>query len=296
MRMDIGSMQKALLISFAWIMILAFSLGSATYAWFTGNQRVYTSYASGRTGEDGLELLLGTSEGDLSRNDEAEISRVNSSEDDMLLPVSTSDLQSWAHAVSISEDSDDGYGVYEEVDIDESGTYCYHGQIYMEVRTDRSERFEGMKAAIYLDEGSGTDSIGTDESSSGILAASRLGFVFSEDSSSAVILYFDDAQETSDRRRNTYIGSTLASEEQVLEVNGSSVSAVDDPAVAISTVTMTSDSTEYPESSLAVIELNTPVLVDIYFYLEGCDPDCVESIIASEVTMKLGFYAALTQE
>ncbi len=293
MKTDIGSLQKTILISLVWILILCISLGSATYAWFTGNQRVVTAHATGRVAQDELALLLGTSEGDLAADAQTEISRVNSSEENVLLPVSTSDLQGWARATVISESA--GYGKYEEIDIDEYGSYCYHGQIYMEVRTGRSESLEGMRAAIYL-ENTDMGDIGTDEDASGILAASRLGFVFADGTSDARILYFDDAQETSDRRSNTYIGDSYEGEGRVLDVSGGSINAVEDPATAISAVTFTDDMTEYPESALAVIDLNTPVLVDIYFYLEGCDPDCVESISTSNVTMRLGFYAALTQE
>ena len=293
MKTDIGSLQKTILISLVWILILCISLGSATYAWFTGNQRVTTGHVTGRVAQDDLALLLGTSEGDLAADTETEIGRVNSSADNLLLPVSTADLQSWARATVISESA--GYGRYEEIDIDEHGSYCYHGQIYMEVRTGRPESYEGMRAAIYL-ENTDMGDIGTDDDASGILAASRLGFIFADDTSDAKILYFDDAQETSGRRSNTYIGNTYEGEGRVLAVSGGSVNAVEDPAIAISEVTVTDDMTEYPESSLAVIDLNTPTLVDIYFYLEGCDPDCVESISTSNVTMRLGFYAALTQE
>ena len=296
MKTDIESLQKTMIISLAWIMILFLSLGSATYAWFTGNQRVSTSRASGRAAEDDLALLLGTSEGDLAADTEVEISRVNSAEEDILLPVSTADLQTWARSIALTEEGDGGYGTFEEVDIDQNGTYCYHGQIYMEVHTDRPESFEGMKATIYLEENSDVGAVGTDDDGSGILSAARLGFVFNSDTSEAVIFYFDDASETSDRHNNTYVGSTQAGDNQVLEISGTSATAVDDPAVAISTAMMTEDMTDYPEQALATLDLNTAVPVDIYFYLEGCDPDCVESISTTSMTMQLAFYAVLTQE
>ena len=296
MKTDIESLQKMMIISLVWIMILFLSLGSATYAWFTGNQRVSTSHASGRSAEDDLQLLLGTSEGDLAADTEVEITRMNTSEDDILLPVSTVDLQTWAKSVSITEENGSGYGTFEEVDIDENGTYCYHGQIYMEVHTDRPDSFQGMRAAIYLLEDTELGATGTDDEGSGILSAARMGFVFDSDTSNALILYFDDASETSDRRNNTYVGSSQAGDSQVLEISGNSANAVDDPAVALSTVMMTEDMTDYPEQSLAVLDLNTPVPVDIYFYLEGCDPDCVESISMTSMTMQLAFYAALTEE
>jgi hypothetical protein len=296
---DIDSLQKKLIIAFAWIMILFISLGSATYAWFTGNQRVSTSHATGRAAEDDLSLLLGTSEGDLAADTEVEIQRVNSSSDDILLPVTTPDLETWGRSVALNEDTTGGYGSFEEIDIDENGNYGYHGQIWMEVHTDRPDSFDGMKAAIYLEKTSDMEDIGHEEGgsgSSGILAAARLGLKFDSDSSEPVIIRFDEATETSDRRNNTYIGSQLASEGKVLRVSGNTATEEEDPAENLSDILITEDTTDYPEEPLATIDLNTPVQVDIYFYLEGCDPDCVEAISATDVAFQLGFYAALTEE
>jgi len=44
------------------------------------------------------------------------------------------------------------------------------------------------------------------------------------------------------------------------------------------------------------MQLNKIYTVDIYFYLEGCDPDCSNSIQYSTVDLQLGFYGVLSQE
>ena len=41
------------------------------------------------------------------------------------------------------------------------------------------------------------------------------------------------------------------------------------------------------------MQLNKIYTVDIYFYLEGCDPDCSNSIQYSTVDLQLGFMACL---
>ena len=51
-----------------------------------------------------------------------------------------------------------------------------------------------------------------------------------------------------------------------------------------------------PDKPLLTMEVNRIYPVDIYFYLEGCDPDCSNSIQYSTVDLQLGFYGVLSQE
>ena len=47
---------------------------------------------------------------------------------------------------------------------------------------------------------------------------------------------------------------------------------------------------------LAKLELNRIYRVDIYFYLEGCDPDCLTDRVAmDEALLKLAFFGLLAQ-
>jgi hypothetical protein len=42
------------------------------------------------------------------------------------------------------------------------------------------------------------------------------------------------------------------------------------------------------------LELNQIYAVDIYFYLEGCDPDCSDSVSLDGADLHLAFYGVLT--
>ena len=44
------------------------------------------------------------------------------------------------------------------------------------------------------------------------------------------------------------------------------------------------------------MQLNKIYTVDIYYYLEGCDPDCSNSIQYSTVELQLRLYGVLSQE
>ena len=49
-----------------------------------------------------------------------------------------------------------------------------------------------------------------------------------------------------------------------------------------------------PQTPLLEMELNTIYTLDIYFYLEGCDPDCSEEISRDDTNMQLAFYGVPT--
>ena len=43
------------------------------------------------------------------------------------------------------------------------------------------------------------------------------------------------------------------------------------------------------------MELGKIYTVDVYFYLEGCDPDCSDSVSFDQSELYLGFYGVLSQ-
>ena len=77
----------------------------------------------------------------------------------------------------------------------------------------------------------------------------------------------------------------------MLTLSGSQVTAQADPALPLSRVQYGSGDTP-----LAKLELNRIYRVDIYFYLEGCDPDCLTDRVAmDEALLKLAFFGLLAQ-
>ena len=51
-----------------------------------------------------------------------------------------------------------------------------------------------------------------------------------------------------------------------------------------------------PEQPLLTMDLNRIYPVDIYFYLEGCDPDCTDSVSFNTADLQLSFYGVLAGE
>lgn len=143
---------------------------------------------------------------------------------------------------------------------------------------------------LYLDQ---SDNILGQQVSGELLNAARLGLVFDGDYSSAVILKLSDSSNSSDQQvYNTEVNGQRLGDNQVLSYVNQSVQAVTDPSVAAGqyTVTFDNDSMQAPERTLLTMNLNQIYSVDIYFYIEGCDPDCSSYIQYSIADLQIGFY------
>ena len=126
-----------------------------------------------------------------------------------------------------------------------------------------------------------------------LLNAARLGLVFNNDYSSSVILRLSDSQNApSQQVFNTVVGGVTLGYGQVLSWNKSGVQAVADPSVLVTdyTVSFGASDMSVPQKPLCVMNLNQIYTVDVYFYLEGCDPDCSESITHNEADLYLAVY------
>ena len=138
------------------------------------------------------------------------------------------------------------------------------------------------------------------EAASGyLLNASRLGLVFGENTSSPVILRLSETENPENAQvYNTEVNGKILGKNQVLGYNDSGVFAVGDPSVSISeyTIDFSENQMKLPARTLMSMELGKIYPVDIYFYLEGCDPDCSESIQLNEAELHLAFYGVLEQE
>jgi hypothetical protein len=58
---------------------------------------------------------------------------------------------------------------------------------------------------------------------------------------------------------------------------------------------MEAQSIVLPEEPLFYMEMNCIYAVDIYFYLEGCDPDCSDSVSFNEADLRLAFYGVCVE-
>ena len=126
-----------------------------------------------------------------------------------------------------------------------------------------------------------------------------VGEVFDENYSSEVIFKLSESQNASGQQTyNTVINGQTLGNNQVLSYTNGTVRAASDPSVSADgyTISFSDDSVDVPQNALLTMQLNKIYTVDIYFYLEGCDPDCSNSIQYSTVDLQLGFYGVLSQE
>ena len=260
-----------------------------TYAWFTSNRAVSTNSATARTGEEKLELQLSSTGGSSFQDSQsASITQVNKTDAGYLLPVSTKDLENFVY----SPFTDSGMASsFKQVQNEE---YYYHGRIYIRAAGENLD--EGSTMKLYLDQ---SDGILGKKVSGEMLNAARLGLVFDGDYSSEVILKLSDSQNTSKQQvYNTVINGQTLGKDQVLSYRNGKIEAVSDPAAAVSayTVSFTDDSVEVPDRTLLTMQFNKIYTVDVYFYIEGCDPDCSNDIQYSTADLQLGFYGVLGQK
>lgn len=260
-----------------------------TYAWFTSNRAVSTNTATARTGEENLELQLSSSGGSSFRDSQsASISQVNQTDAQYLLPVSTSNLVNFVY--SPFTDS----GMASSFELVRNEQYYYHGRVY--IRAAGTNLDAGSTMKLYLDQSDGI--LGTKVSGE-MLNAARLGLVFDEDYSSGIILKLSETENARDQQvYNTVINGQTLGNNQVLSYRNGNIQAVSDPAVSVSdyTISFSNDSVEVPGRELLTMQFNKIYTVDIYFYIEGCDPDCSNNIEYSTADLQLGFYGVLSQE
>ena len=263
------------------------ALAAATYAWFTSNRAVETSTATARTGEETLTLQLSSSGGGAFRDmPTAAITQVNRTSATRLMPVSTSDLVNFVYAPSTVADQ---AVHFEKV---ENEAYYYHGRIYLRAS---GEGFSGSQVMnLYLDQSEGLLGKNVDGR---LLNAARLGLVFDGDTANPIILRLSESSNPSNmRRNNTVVNGVALTGSQVLRYRNGSVSAVSDPSVPIADYAMDIASSGVPSKTLLAMQIGKIYSLDIYFYLEGCDPDCTDSVSYNTADLHLSFYGMLAGE
>ena len=267
----------------------ALALSAATYAWFTTNRLVNTDRATARSGTDTLELQISSEGGnDFQALKEAPIIQVNQTELTELMPVSTADLQSFVYN-RLTEDK-----IAESFRTVTEEQYYYHGRIYL--RAVAQGDSVGGRMALYLDEDNEAGGALAQTAGGMVLNAARLGLTF--DGENPSIFYLSNVSNPDNKQiRNTRINGEILGDGQVLKSSGGTLSAVADPSIPLAdrTIIMNDSGAALPEAPLLYMNLNQIYTVDVYFYIEGCDPDCSNSIGLDELDLHLAFYGILEE-
>lgn len=278
---------KTWLFGFAALLVLL-AMAAATYAWFTSNRQVETGLASARTGEENLELQISSSGGSSFQSMEtAPIVQINQADAGELLPVSTADLQQFVYAPVTAS------GMAASFQPVEGEERYYHGRIYLRAVGDGFPA--GSRMNLYLDQSEG---LLARNDGGMMLNAARLGLVFDEDHSSQVILRLSETENPgSSQVDNTMLNGQLLSRGQVLAYRNGSVQAAADPSEPVTdyTVSFGNGQISVPDKALLSMELGRIYSLDLYFYLEGCDPDCSDAVEFQAADLYLAFYGLLSE-
>ena len=264
------------------------ALAASTYAWFSSNRAVSTNVATARTGDETLELQLSRYGGGSFQSEETvPIQQVNQTDAENLLPVSTSDLSDFVYAPVTNADMASQFSLVQ------NEAYYYHGRIYLRAVGDGWP--DGSRLNLYLDQSDGVLGQNVDGR---LLSAARLGLVFDGDSQSAVILRLSEEEGSENQRvYNTVVNGQTLGNNQVLSYRNGTVQAVADPSVPVAEYTISFGDNEInlPDQNLLSMEFNRIYPLDIYFYLEGCDPDCSNELSYDAADLHLAFYGVLSQ-
>ena len=268
------------------VLVVCFvALSAATYAWFTSNKTVNTDRVTSKTDSQDIRLLLSRNGGAaFSGSDEVDISPVSSKANEALIPVSTDDLKNFAYLRV-------GDATSSKFDIAKDESYYYHETIYVRAVSDVEQ--VGTYMALYLNN---EDPLVEADEKSLLLNAARLGLVF--DDASPMIFYLSEDSNTSagaERINNTFLGGVQVAEGNVLQVSNGNIRAVSDPAKSLEKYAIGSG--EITDATpIAYLEWNTTYKLDIYFYIEGCDPDCSNDIQRHGASLWLDFYGAVQEK
>ena len=113
-----------------------------------------------------------------------------------------------------------------------------------------------------------------------------------------MIFRLDDSSDPSSQRvYNTVVNGAVLGDNQVLKYQNGNVTPVADPGISAAdrTVTFNNNSIQLPAQPLLSMEFGRVYTLDVYFYLEGCDPDCSDAINFDAADLHLAFYGALQE-
>lgn len=271
------------------MLVILLVLSTATYAWFSTNRVVTTDKATARSGTDSLQLQISETGGnDFRGSEETAIVQINTASQTQLMPVSTADLKTFVYNPASVDDMATNFKTVE------NEKYYYHGRIYLRATAEGKDA--GARMALYLDEDNAVGGALAQANDGQLLHAARLGLTF--DGGSPVIFSLSDTHnDVQEQTRNTVLNGVLLGDGQVLNASGESITAVADPSISLESrkILMDNSTVTLPAEPLMYMTLNQIYTVDIYFYIEGCDTDCSDSVSYDEADLHLAFYGILEE-
>ena len=285
-KLSIGSILKTIYMCVT-ILAALLTFSAATYAWFSSNSVVNTNKVTGKTGTDSVELQISSyGGGSFQAAKEAALVQVNSYSSELLMPISTSDLRTFV----ISNGTVDGVAVsFKKI---EKEKHYYHGRIYLKAASEGHS--ENAKLALYLDSSASAGGSFATNVNGYIANAARLGLIF-DGRNTKILRLSDSANPKPDQIMNAKVNGVDVMAGQVINGSTDPFQIVSDPSAPISQY-MVSENGLTGVTPLLMMDLNRIYAVDVYFYLEGCDPDCSDVTRLDSLNLHLAFYGVLTEE
>ena len=272
---------------------LAATLGVATYAWFTSNMKVNTNSVSVHSDASKLVLELGDADaGSWSQQGDASLVS-NTSGTVTLYPVSTFDLNGFAACAQNNSAGD--ASVFEQAK--DNGSAFYHGWIDLRptITGAGASKVKG-KVSLYLAESlvpQGTDAE--------LLRAARVVIKTSSGNQVLATNIFElDSSDGGHRGEHPatapaglagYTDGMLLGWQNGQLACGANVTQ--DPA---SFTLDTSETATRPQNALATLALGQTYRLDVYYYIEGTDPDSASYLYQDPGTLHLALFATLDGE
>ena len=272
---------------------LAATLGAATYAWFTSNMKVNTNSVSVHSDTSKLVLELGDADaGSWSQQGDASLAST-ASEAATLYPVSTFDLNGFAACAQNNSSGD--ATVFEQAK--DNGSAYYHGWIDLRptITGTGASKVKG-KVSLYL-----AESLVPQGADAELLRAARVGIKISNGSQVLATNIFElDSSDSGHRGEHpTTAPAGLAGYTDGMLLgwqNGQLACGADvkqDPAAF---TLDTSETATRPQNVLATLALGQTYRLDIYYYIEGTDPDSADYLHQDPGTLHLALFATLDGE
>lgn len=272
---------------------LAATLGAATYAWFTNNMKVNTNSVSVHSDTSKLVLELGDADaGSWSQQGDASLASTASGAV-TLYPVSTFDLNGFAACAQNNSAGD--ATVFERAK--DNGSAFYHGWIDLRptITGTGANKVKG-KVSLYL-----AESLVPQGADAELLRAARVGIKISSGSQVLATNIFElDSSDSGHRGEHPmtvpaglagYADGMLLGWQNGQLACGANVTQ--DPAA----FTLDAGETaERPQNSLATLALGQAYRLDIYYYIEGTDPDSADYLHQDPGTQHLALFATLDGE
>ncbi|MCQ2553422.1 MAG: hypothetical protein MJ150_03865 [Clostridia bacterium] len=272
--MKSNNLRKTALTIILLLLVIASLGGAVTYAWFTYNSSVWTNRIEAKTSSPEVKLLLALKKEPFEGKDELNLAATQINEKgniEKLMPVSTADLTKFVYNNGV------------EVEDEES---IFHGVFYVMAQGNLQS---DAQLALYFDDENCV--IKADDDDSLFLNAGRLGLKF-ENADPVIIALSDKSNNKSDQIENTVLNGNLIPSGNVLKKTTSgAVTYVTDPAISFKDAGISDLSSE----PFAMLDLNTVYQMDIFFYLEGTDPDCSDAVKEDAASVKLAFYGAVVE-